>query len=434
VAGLTAPVLAQPSGNAVTAWNLIAASTLVALPPRAGGAPPALQIDMAMTQGAVYDAVNAITPKHHRPYLLQRRFSARASKQAAVATAAYRVLSHIVATVPESIPFPNRGALSDALHTAYRNALSTIPKSSFKRQGKAAGKAAADAMIAARQDDGRFGPSPWMPNGAAGHWQPLLNADGSQALEPTPWVGEVKPFLMQSASQFRTDGPLPLGSAAWAADFNEVKSLGRADSAVRTPDQTHIARFWQSNVPPTWNAVTRSLVEDPSNGIGLVDSARLFAMQNLAAADAAINCWNDKYHFDFWRPWNAIAGGVDDGNALTEADSTWTALITAPYPEHPSGHLCLDGAHTAVLEMWFGDETRFGVTSAPFPGEVRTYDRFSQAVDEIIEARIWAGSTERPTSRRGNLAGTWRNTWWKFFHRVGAGSSRAGTGKHLMMG
>jgi hypothetical protein len=390
--GLSAPASGQLAGNAVTEWNLIAVSTIIGLPGRGGGAPPAAQILTGMTQGAVYDAVNAIGPIHHRPYLLKRRFPPGTSKEAAVATAAYSVLSNIVSTVPASIPFPNRESVLQSLAERYTASLALIPDSPFKTLGIAAGNAAAGAMIAARQNDGRFGPSPWVPNPDPGHWWPLLNPDGTQILDPTPWVGGVEPFLMQSSSQFRTAGPPALNSAQWATDFNEVKALGSATSTVRTADQTHIARFWQSTPVATWNAVARILVEDPAYEVDLVDSARLFAMENLSGADAAINCWNDKYHFDFWRPWNAIPRAAEDGNPATEPDATWTALITAPYPEHPSGHLCLDGAHLRVLEMFFGtDEIAFDVTSIPFPGETRHFDRFSDALEEITEARIWAG-------------------------------------------
>jgi hypothetical protein len=105
---------------------------LVLIPGSAGGAPPALQVSMGMTQGAVYDAINAITPKHHRPYLLKRRFSARASEEAAVATAAYRVLSDIIASVPASITFGNRDSLSDSLGDKYEASLLAIPDSPFK--------------------------------------------------------------------------------------------------------------------------------------------------------------------------------------------------------------------------------------------------------------------------------------------------------------
>ena len=131
----------------------------------------------------------------------------------------------------------------------------------------------------------------------------------------------------------------------YAAEYNEVKALGSADplTTTRTVEQTYRARWWQSTPNGLWNAVARDLVA--RNGFDLLDSARLFAMQNLSAADAAINCWNDKYFWDFWRPVNAIRW-LDDGNSATEPDPWWTPLINAPYPDHPSGHLCLDGAHT----------------------------------------------------------------------------------------
>jgi hypothetical protein len=408
VGGLSAAARGQSAGNAVTEWNLIATSTLAAIPGPAGGAGPAIQINLGMTHGAVYDAVNAIVPKHHRPYLLKRRFSARASKEAAVATAAYRVLANIVATVPATIPFPNRANLSQSLATQYAASLAAIPDGPFKRQGIAAGNAAADAMIAARQGDGRFGPSQWMPNPAPGHWQPLLNPDGTPMLDPTPWVGGVTPFLMQSSAQFRTAGPLALGSAAYEVELNEVKALGAVNSAARTPEQTHIALFWQSAGGSTliWNGVERSLVESGSLGLDIVDSARLFAMTNLSGADAGINCWNDKYYWDFWRPWQAIRRADEDGNSATEPDPNWTALLTAPYPDHPSGHLCFDGAHLRVMQLFFGtDEIGFDVTSSRFPGERRHFDRFSEPLAEIIEARIWAGLHFRTADVQAELLG-----------------------------
>jgi hypothetical protein len=368
---------------------------------------------MAMPQGAVYDAVNAIE-RRHRPYLLRTRFHPKASKDAAAATAAYRVLSDIVTTVPASIPFPNRTTLLATLTTAYAASLAPIPDNRSRSRGIAAGNAAADAMIAARQGDGRFGPSQWVPNSDLGHWQPLLNPDGTQMLDPTPWVGGVQPFLLKSSSQFRTDGPQELSSAAYAKDFNEVKALGSVNSTARTPEQTHIALFWQSAGGPAllWNAVARNLADDPNYAVDPADSALLFAMLNLSAADAGINCWNDKYYWDFWRPWQAIHEADQVGNDATKADPSWKALLTAPYPEHPSGHLCLDGAHLRVLQMFFDtDNIKFGVTSnslvggALVPGETRYFDRFSEPLDEITGARIWAGLHFRTADVQGRKLG-----------------------------
>ena len=416
VAGLVAFALpganarATVGPNAVTDWNRIATSTLVLIPGPAGGAPPALQISMGMTQGAVYDAINAITPKHHRPYLLRRRFSARASKEAAVATAAYSVLANIVSTVPPDISFPNRDGLLQSLAAQYSASLAAIPDTSFKRQGISAGNAAADAMIAARDNDGRFGPSQWVPNSNPGHWQPLL-PNGTSPLDPTPWVGGVQPFLLESSSQFRTAGPNALTSAAYTADFNEVKALGGdgiVTPSARTIDQTHNAVFWQSAGGPAllWNGVARNLAEDPTHALDNAESARLLAMMNLSGADAAINCWNDKYHFDFWRPWQAIRQADQDGNPATAPDPSWTPLLTAPYPDHTSGHMCLDGAHLRVLQSFFGtDVMHFGVTSSQFGGETRFFDRFSAPLTEITEARIWAGLHFRTADVQGRDLG-----------------------------
>ena len=136
-------------------------------------------------------------------------------------------------------------------------------------------------------------------------------------------------------------------------EFNEVKSLGRATGSTRTDDQTYFAKWWQSAPILSWNEVARQLIA--RNDLDAADAARLLAMQNLSGADAAINCWNDKYHYDFWRPWNAIPRAAEDDNPATTAEAGWTALITAPYPEWPSGHNCIDAAHVAFLRMFFGD-------------------------------------------------------------------------------
>ncbi len=233
---------------------------------------------------------------------------------------------------------------------------------------------------------------------------------GQPILDPTPWAGAVKPFLIQSSSQFRSVSPPALDSAQWAAEFNEVKSLGRATGSTRndvTDAQTYKAKWWQSAPVLSWNEVARQLIA--RNDLDAADSARLLALQNLSGADAAINCWNDKYHFDFWRPWNAITTTLDDGNAATVTDPTWTALLTAPYPEWTSGHNCLDGAHVAVLRMFFGDAPGgFQITSTfvnPGGPAVRTFDTFSQPLAELIEARIWAGLHYRSADVAGQLLG-----------------------------
>ena len=219
----------------------------------------------------------------------------------------------------------------------------------------------------------------------------------------------MEPFFIQSSSQFRSVRPPALDSAQWAAEFNEVKSLGRATGSTRTDDQTYVAKWWQSAPGLSWNEVARQLIA--RNDLDAADAARLLALQNLSGADAAINCWNDKYHFDFWRPWNAIPRALEDGNDATDPDTAWTALITAPYPEWTSGHNCLDAAQVTVLRLFFGDVPgSFQITSvstflAPAEPKVRTFDTFSQPLAELIEARIWAGLHYRSADVAGQLLG-----------------------------
>jgi len=410
--GVSSASAAPPTGadaSEVTHWNEVATSTLGALPGPDGGAPPAFSINMGMVQGAVYDAVNVIGPKQHRPYVLGRRAGANASLDAAVATAAYDVVSELVATAPERVAFPGRAGLLSTLSAAYTASLGAVPGGSFKRQGVDIGHAAAAAMLQAREGDGRFGPSAWVPSSAPGHWQPLLSPTGAPLLDPTPWAGNVRPFLIQSSSQFRSVPPPALDSQQWATEFNEVKALGRATGSTRTDQQTYIAKWWQSAPVFSWNEVARQLIT--RTDLDAADSARLLALQNMAGADASINCWNDKYHFDFWRPWNAVPRAGEDNNPATVADPDWTALITAPYPEWTSGHNCLDAANTTVLRMFFGDDPvggPFQITStAVNPGgpAVRSFDTFTQPLTELIEARIWAGLHYRSADVAGQLLG-----------------------------
>jgi hypothetical protein len=408
MAGASAAPPVWTDATAVSHWNQVAATTLIAVPGPNGGAPPAFQINMGVVQGAVYDAVNAIGPKQHRPYLLKQRAGARASIDAAIATAAYDVLSNLVSTAPERAPFPGRAGLLSTLSTEYAASLDAIDNGASKSQGIKIGHAAAKAMLDSRVGDGRFGPSQWDGSTGVGKWQPLI-VNGAPALDPTPWVGTVKPFLIQSSSQFRSVPPPALDSTQWATELNEVKALGRATGSTRTDAQTYYAKWWQSAPGLSWNEVARQLIT--RNDLSAADAARLLALQNLTGADAAINCWNDKYWFDFWRPWNAITTTLNDGNAGTTTDPTWTALITAPYPEWTSGHNCLDASQVTVLRLFFGDApgsfqiTSFSTFLAPAEPKVRSFDTLSQPLAELIEARIWAGLHYRSSDVAGQVLG-----------------------------
>jgi hypothetical protein len=376
------------SANSVTQWNEIAVNTVLAQPPIAS-APPAAAVFMAMVQGAVYRAVDA-TDRSSWPF--GSGFS-RASGDAATAAAAFTVLDHL---------FPAQHA---QLQAQYDASLAAIPNPLAKAIGTLVGGLAGGTMLAAGHD-GRVPIPCTFGSGLPGVWQPLADANGNPLCDPTPWVANAVPFVVQSASQFRTPGPYEMTSAAYARDVNEVKAIGSINSTVRTAAQTHAAAFWQSNPAPNYNALARRLVDQFS--LGLHDSARLFALLDVSAADAIITTWSDKYARNFWRPRSAIRHADADGNPATVADPTWTPLfdpsldptiagvgpplITPPYPDHPSGATAYASASMSAFASFFGrDDITFFVTSSRFPGEQRVFHHFSDLTNEVLEARIWAG-------------------------------------------
>ena len=400
---LASPIVAR--ADAVTDWNLIASTTIVV---NGGQPPPVSALSFAMVQGAVYDAVNAID-SGHQPYLVQPPSNPTDSKEAATATAAFRVLVGF-----PDLPglFPAQLPTLQPQYDAYIAGLPDDPPGS-KAAGIAIGEATARAMLTARMNDGRFGPPPDLYPPEPGIWRPT---PPNFANDPAPWVGNVLPFLIPSAEMLRTDGPNALTSADYAEDFNEVKELGSLTSITRTADQTDAAIFWQDHAIALYNRIFRTLVA--SQGLNIVNSARLFAMENLAAADAQIGCWNDKYYWQFWRPITAIREADTDGNPATQADPTWLPLfdpstpvchppllVTPPFPDHPSGHACATSAFVHTLKNFFGtDKIGFSAFSNK-SCTTRTFDRFSHVLKEVIDARVWAGIHFRTADTQGAVLG-----------------------------
>jgi hypothetical protein len=196
---------------------------------------------------------------------------------------------------------------------------------------------------------------------------------------------------MTSPSQFRPAGPPALTSALYTRDFNEVKKFGSASSTDRTAYQTETAKFWQlDTVTAIWDRVADSLAVE--HDLSLLSSARLLAMLNVAQADAAIAVWDAKNTFNFWRPITAIQQAASDGNPATSADASWAPLLTTPYfQEYPSGHSGASSAAATVLASFFGNRENFTVTSNGLPGVVRRFSRFSDAVAQVADARVFAG-------------------------------------------
>ena len=389
----TVVLLAVPgvaAANEVTKWNEIAVTTVNSQSSPLVSAAHAGPIFVAMASGAVYGAVNAVD-RHGRPYLVDRSFP-KADGNAAAATAAFTVLDAL---------FP---AQHTELLVAYDASLAAIADGASKSQGVAVGMMAADAMLA-EGHDGRAAIGCTFGSGLPGVWQPLPGPSGPLC-DPAAWIRDTVPFLIESPSQFRTAGPYPLTSAAYAADLNEIEAIGSLTSATRTAAQTHAAAFWQTNPSANYNAMGRRFAEQFS--LDLSNSARLLALLDLSSADALIAAWNDKYFWNFWRPITAIRHADMDGNPATAADPAWTplfdpscgiaicgagpALVTPPYPDQPSGATSVASAAMHAFASFFGtDEMTFYATSSRFPGEQRVFTRFSDLTNEVLEARIWAG-------------------------------------------
>jgi hypothetical protein len=219
----------------------------------------------------------------------------------------------------------------------------------------------------------------------------------------------VKPFLIRSSSQFRSKGPLALTSPAYAREFDEVKSLGSASSTTRTADQTLAARYWAENPPGTWSRIFRTLSAE--RGLSVAENARLFATLYMSAADALITVWDSKAYWSWWRPITAIREADTDGNPRTVKDEAWLPLLaTPPYTENPSGHTGLSGSFVANLQEFFGtDEVAWSDTNNA--GLTRSFTRLSQAIDEIIDARVWSGIHFRTADEQGARIGTKVAKW-----------------------
>lgn len=370
---VSAPVLAQ---DAVIEWNNVLLDAIR----EDRTAPPTAARAMAMTHIAIYDAVNAIDGGHE-PYSFDGEAPAGTSVDAAVAAAAHRVLVNL---------FP---ALQAFLDAALEASLADIPDGEAKTAGIELGEMAADDIIALRADDGSTAVVDYMPSGEVGFWEPTPPGFLPPAL---PHWGSVTPFAMMSGSQFRGPGPPALDSAEYAEAFNDVKELGAAEGSSRTEEQTEIADFWingpgTATPPGHWNIIAQIVAEEQGNT--LVENARLFALMNIAQADAAICSWDNKYTYEQWRPVTAIRNADLDGNPDTEPDPDWSSYIpTPPFPDYTSGHSTFSAAASKVLELFFGtDGIGFTTNSDETPEVFRMYTSFSQAADESGRSRIYGG-------------------------------------------
>ena len=382
------------SPQAALDWNVIAVNTVRA------ATPAKFQIEgnlyMSYVQAAVYDAVTTIKGRYV-PYHVIGMSAPGASPRAAVAAAAYTTLSYY---------FPAQAASLATTYTDYLNITLAALPAAAKQAGVAVGAAAAADLIATRWGDGRdapvgtpFGVAPQAP----GTWvfAPLPSSQSAQ----TPWIGTMRPFILESASQFRAPAPPALSSPEYATALNEVKTLGGATSTARTAAQTAIGQFWNANVINQYNQVFRDVAT--ARGLDLVDTVRLLAMGNVIPSDAGITCMDSKYHYLLWRPVTAIRNADKDGNTATDPSSNWSPLLTTPnHPEYPSAHGCVTAAVADVLAAALKTTNiNIDVPGATGGGTTLTttrhFDTAAALLDDVANARIWAGLHYRFSTTAG---------------------------------
>ncbi len=374
---------------------------------------------MGIAHAAIYDAAVAIEGRY-RPYATTPTAPANTSAEAAIATAAYDTLTGLQ---------PQLGADQTILDNDYSAYMAAIPdgtsaKQAAKQNGIDVGQKVARAVLALRVNDGRgcsttlqdLGP----PAPGPGVWQP--NATGAVLGLCLPGM---RPLALRRASQFRPDGPNALTSQEYAGDFNQVKELGSLNSTSRTPEQTNEARFWTDHDIRQWNDGLLKLAHD--RGLDLVQTARMLAMAHVAGGDAMIACFDAKYHYWFWRPYQAIHVADTDSNPDTVADPTWEPLGATPnFPEYPSAHACHSTAVVEALDAFFGtDKVTLTLTSRapglPDAARVRTYNRLHDVVKDVGWARVLVGFHFRNSDLQGSALGrkVGRYVADKYFRPVG---------------
>jgi membrane-associated phospholipid phosphatase len=392
LAAIALSVTHAARADEVTDWNRNMLQAVLA-----GKASPLVTSrDAAIVQTAVFDAVNGIERRYTAVHV-DPAAPKGASQRAAAVQAAYATLVNL---------FPSQKSTFDAELVSSIAAIASdvaAEKSESIARGMAWGQSVADAILAWRSTDGFTPPPPPFVGGfAVGEWRPtppaFMSGAGPQFAYMTPWA-------INSPSQFRPAGPPALNSTQYTAVFNETKSMGSISSASRTADQTLYSQFWATSTP-VYNFDHLAVSLGAERHLTLSENARLLALLNIAIADAVIACWDAKYYYVFWRPITAISLAATDGNPDTIDDPTWTPLIvTPPHPEYPSGHSTVSSAAATVLSNYFGENTSFSVDSDVMLGVVRSFTSFSAAVDEVTNARVFAGIHFRTACNDGRAIG-----------------------------
>jgi len=379
--------------NAVTYWYDVGAAT-VNQPASATGTPeerlPLLTSDMATLLVAIYDAVIAIDASRQPFHATATTATGGASMDAAAAAAAYRILSSL---------YPSRSATYQAPYDAFVGA---IADSDAKSRGLAIGDEVGRAIAAWRANDGRSTVlPPFVPGTLPGEFR------GSNPVNRlAPYL---RPYAMLSTAQFRADPPPALDSQEYAADVNETQAKGGTTSAIRTPVQLEVARFWTEN-PGLYQV--RNFRQFTMSRPSLADNARLSAQLWVSVNEAGNGCFESKYHYLRWRPLSAINLADTDNNLATVADPSWTPVVPTPnHPEYPAAHTCADGAVAETLSSFYGTKKVHFAINSTVTGTTHQFASTDDFVNEVGEARIFGGMHFRTSVVRGGVLGRKAAQW-----------------------
>jgi len=377
--------------NEVVQWNR--ALLTIVRTPGAQSATVHPTRSFAILHAAIYDAVNAIDATHE-PFLVHiEHVSGHASQEAAAAWAAHEVLLTLYPT------------FKTTLDAQLEESLARIPDGTDKTLGADVGKAVAQATLIMRGDDGSGAtPAPYVFGTAPGAYQSTPPNFPKQPAF-THW-SRVETFALERASQFRPGPPPALASAEYTEVFNEVRSLGIANSTTATAEQVLIGQFWNGAIQNYWNEITQTAAR--AHHLGIAQSARVFALLNLTLADEVIAFYDAKYTYNFWRPVTAIRAADIDGNPETTSDPNWLprAGNTAPDPSYPGAHATISAGGAFVLNAFFGKKpVHLDVTSEVLPGVIRSFDSFTAVEKEASVSGVYAGQHFRSDEDAGERLG-----------------------------
>jgi hypothetical protein len=368
-------------GDPVMDWNEVAFKAVVT----ARQSPPMGVRSMAVVHAAMFDAINAIQPRY-RPFRFNGTAPAGASPDVAAAVAAHTALLKL---------FPEQRAAFDE---ALARTMATVPDAGARDGGAGLGKAVAESLLAWCAEDRVGAPTAYRPVTRPGVYVTTTLPAGDD-------FGASRPWLLTRGDQFRPPPPPTLTSETWARDYQETLTMGARTGSKRTPEHTQVAQFWVVTGAPAFNGIIRQAVA--RRQLDTPAAARVMALTYMAFNDALVAVFDAKYAYNFWRPITAVRNGDQHGNMVIKREPGWLPLVDAPlHPEYPCAHCISSATVVAVLQSQLGDEMPGLTMSSPtLPGVTRQWNRLSDVMQEVSNARIWSGVHYRNSAEVGTRMG-----------------------------